>query len=186
MKSETASKHQEKSSNDITCGIITLSDSRKSEKLDLSGKYIASEIESRYTLKSKKLIPDEKEELKKTIEDMVFERFDVILTTGGTGLDTRDITVETVESLFEKRIEGFGELFRAKSYEEIGSAALLSRATAGVYKKTIIFSMPGSPNAVKTALGLIIDELPHFVHHVKKWWNINISSILIKKFINTN
>lgn len=168
MKSETASKHQEKSSNDITCGIITLSDSRKSEKLDLSGKYIASEIESRYTLKSKKLIPDEKEELKKTIEDMVFERFDVILTTGGTGLDTRDITVETVESLFEKRIEGFGELFRAKSYEEIGSAALLSRATAGVYKKTIIFSMPGSPNAVKTALGLIIDELPHFVHHVKK------------------
>ena len=168
MKSETASKHQEKSSNDITCGIITLSDSRKSEKLDLSGKYIASEIESRYTLKSKKLIPDEKEELKKTIEDMVFERVDVILTTGGTGLDTRDITVETVESLFEKRIEGFGELFRAKSYEEIGSAALLSRATAGVYKKTIIFSMPGSPNAVKTALGLIIDELPHFVHHVKK------------------
>ena len=168
MKSETASKHQEKSSNDITCGIITLSDSRKSEKLDLSGKYIASEIESRYTLKSKKLIPDEKEELKKTIEDMVFERVDVILTTGGTGLDTRDITVETVESLFEKRIEGFGELFRAKSYEEIGSAALLSRATAGVYKKTIIFSMPGSPNAVKTALGLIIDELPHYVHHVKK------------------
>ena len=168
MKSETASKHQEKSSNDITCGIITLSDSRKSEKLDLSGKYIASEIESRHTLKSKKLIPDEKEELKKTIEDMVFERVDVILTTGGTGLDTRDITVETVESLFEKRIEGFGELFRAKSYEEIGSAALLSRATAGVYKKTIIFSMPGSPNAVKIALGLIIDELPHFVHHVKK------------------
>ena len=168
MKSETTSRHQKKSSNDITCGIITLSDSRKSEKLDLSGKHIASEIESKYTLISKKLIPDEKEELKRTIEDMVFERVDVILTTGGTGLDTRDITVETVESLFEKKIEGFGELFRAKSYEEIGSAALLSRATAGVYKKTIIFSMPGSPNAVKTALGLIIDELPHFVHHVKK------------------
>ena len=55
-----------------------------------------------------------------------------------------------------------------KSYEEIGSAALLSRATAGIYKKSIIFSMPGSPNAVKTALGIIIDELPHFVHHVKK------------------
>ena len=99
---------------------------------------------------------------------MISEDIDVILTTGGTGLDPRDITVETVESLFEKRIDGFGELFRSKSYEEIGSAALLSRATAGIYKKTIIFSMPGSPNAVKTALGLIIDELPHFVHHVKR------------------
>lgn len=168
MASETAKEHQNKSSEDITCGIITLSDSRKSEKLDLSGKYISEEIESRYTLKSKRLIPDEKQDLIREIDKMILDNIDVILTTGGTGLDTRDITVETVESLFEKRIEGFGELFRAKSYEEIGSAALLSRATAGVYKKTIIFSMPGSPNAVKTALSLIIDELPHFVHHVKK------------------
>ena len=148
--------------------MITLSDSRKSEKLDLSGKYIAEEIESRYTLKSRKLIPDEKEDLINAIDSMVNEDIDVIMTNGGTGLDTRDITVETVESLFEKKIDGFGELFRAKSFEEIGSAALLSRATAGIYKKTIIISMPGSPNAVKTAMSLIIDELPHFVHHVKK------------------
>ena len=100
--------------------------------------------------------------------DSSIEDIDAILTTGGTGLDPRDITVETVESLFEKRLEGFGEIFRAKSYEEIGAAALLSRATAGIYKKTVIFSMPGSPNAVKTAFSIIIDELPHFVHHVKK------------------
>ena len=168
MASETSKLHQKQSSDDITCGLITLSDSRKSEKLDLSGKYIAEEIKSRYTLKSRKLIPDEKEDLINAIDSMVSEDIDVIMTNGGTGLDTRDITVETVESLFEKKIDGFGELFRAKSFEEIGSAALLSRATAGVYKKTIIFSMPGSPNAVKTAMSLIIDELPHFVHHVKK------------------
>ena len=167
MKRETAKQHQKESSKDITCGLITLSDSRKSEKLDLSGKYIAEEIEARYTLKSRSLIPDEKEDLVNSIDAMAEDGIDVILTNGGTGLAARDITVETVESLFEKKIDGFGELFRAKSFEEIGSAALLSRATAGVYKKTIIFSMPGSPNAVKTALGLIIDELPHFVHHVK-------------------
>ena len=167
MKSETATQHQKESSNDITCGIITLSDSRKSKKLDLSGQYMAEENESIYTLGSRCLIPDEKDELINAIESMILDETDVILTTGGTGLDARDITVETVESLFEKRIEGFGELFRAKSYEEIGAAALLSRATAGIYKKTVIFSMPGSPNAVKTALGLIIDELPHLVHHVK-------------------
>lgn len=167
MKSETSKQHQKESSKDIACGIITLSDSRKSEKLDLSGKYIAEEIESRYTLKSKGLIPDESEDLINEIEKMISQDIDVIMTNGGTGLAERDITVETVESLFEKKIDGFGEVFRAKSYEEIGSAALLSRATAGVYKKTIIFSMPGSPNAVKTALSLIIDELPHFVHHAK-------------------
>ena len=168
MKSETTEQHKSISSNDIICGIITLSDSRKSEKLDLSGKIISDEIESRYTLKSKSLIPDEKAELIDSIEKMIFEGVDVILTTGGTGLDTRDITVETVELLFDKKIDGFGELFRFKSFEEIGSGALLSRATAGIYKKTLIFSMPGSPNAVKTALNIIIDELPHFVHHVKK------------------
>ncbi|AMD17931.1 molybdopterin adenylyltransferase [Methanobrevibacter sp. YE315] len=168
MKSESSQQHQKESSKDITCGIITLSDSRKSKKADLSGQYMAEELESRYTLKSRDLIPDEKDELVNSIENMILEDIDVILTTGGTGLDPRDITVETVESLFEKKLDGFGEMFRAKSYEEIGAAALLSRATAGIYKKTVIFSMPGSPNAVKTALGIIIDELPHFVHHVKK------------------
>ena len=168
MTSETSKQHQENSSRDISCGIITLSDSRKSEKLDLSGQYMAEEIESRYTLKSRALIRDEKEDLINAIEDMISQGTDVILTTGGTGLDTRDITVECVEELFEKRLEGFGEIFRAKSYEEIGAAALLSRATAGIYKKTAIFSMPGSPNAVKTAFSIIIDELPHIVHHVKK------------------
>lgn len=167
MQSETSKQHQNESSKDITCGVITLSDSRKSKKVDLSGKYISEEIESRYTLTERILIPDEKDALIGAIEEMISKSTDVILTTGGTGLDTRDITVETVEALFEK-LDGFGEIFRMKSYEEIGSAALLSRATAGIYKKSIIFSMPGSPNAVKTALGIIIDELPHFVHHVKK------------------
>ena len=168
MKSETAQQHRSESSSDINCGIITLSDSRKSKKADLSGQYMASEIEKRYTLKSRQLIPDEKDDLINAIEEMVLDDVDVIMTTGGTGLDTRDITVETVESLFDKKLDGFGEIFRAKSYEEIGAAALLSRATAGIYKKVIIFSMPGSPNAVKTAFSIILDELPHIVHHVKK------------------
>ena len=168
MKSETAKEHQKESSKDISCGIITLSDSRKSKKADLSGKYIAQEIETRYTLNSRKIIPDESKDLINAINEMVDDDIDVILTTGGTGLDARDITVETVESLFRKKLEGFGEIFRVKSYEEIGAAALLSRATAGIYKNTVIFSMPGSPNAVKTALSIIIDELQHFVHHVKK------------------
>jgi molybdenum cofactor biosynthesis protein B len=168
MKSKTAEKHKQESSDKINCAIITLSDSRSSKEDDKSGKYIFDLIETDYTVKSWEIIPDEKENLTDEIEKLISDDVDVILTNGGTGLSPRDITVETVELLFEKKIDGFGELFRAKSYEEIGSAALLSRATAGVYKKTIIFSMPGSPNAVKTAMDIIVDELPHFVHHVQK------------------
>lgn len=167
MESKTTKEHQGNSSSDISCGIITLSDSR-SKKEDLSGDYIEKEIEKRYNLKSRCIIKDEKDNLLKAIEKMLDEGTDVILTNGGTGLSDRDITVETVEALFDKKIDGFGEIFRNQSYIEIGSGALLSRATAGVYKKCCIFSMPGSPNAVKTALKIIIDELPHIVHHAQK------------------
>ncbi len=168
MKSETTEKHKKLSSTDITCGVITLSDSITTNEDDLSGQYLADETSKRYTLKSKIIIPDDREALIKTIKEMVDEDIDVILTTGGTGLDSRDITVETVEELFDKKLEGFGEIFRYQSFLEIGSGALISRATAGVYKKTVIFSMPGSPNAVKTASNIIIDEFPHLVFHAKK------------------
>lgn len=167
MESETTKQHQDESSNNITCGIITLSDSRD-KKEDLSGDYIENELKKRYTVKSREIIKDEKDDLLKSIDEMINNNIDVILTNGGTGLSERDITVESVEKLFDKKIDGFGEIFRHQSYIEIGSGALLSRATAGVYKKCCIFSMPGSPNAVKTALNIIIDELPHIVHHAKK------------------
>lgn len=167
MESKTTKEHKDKSSKDITCGIITLSDSR-SMKEDLSGDYLENEIKARYDLKSRQIIKDEKSELLESIEEMIDNSIDVIITNGGTGISARDITVETVEALFDKKLEGFGEIFRHESYLEIGSGALLSRATAGIYKNCCIFSMPGSPNAVKTATKIIIDELPHIVHHAKK------------------
>ncbi len=168
MKSETTEKHKKLSSTDITCGVITLSDSITTNEDDLSGQYLADETSKRYTLKSKIIIPDDREPLFKTIKEMVVKITSISSSTGGTGLDSRDITVETVEELFDKKIEGFGEIFRHQSFLEIGSGALISRATAGVYKKTVIFSMPGSPNAVKTASNIIIDEFPHLVFHAKK------------------
>ena len=167
MESETTKEHQNESSKNITCGIITLSDSRDINE-DISGDYIEAEINKRYILKSRKIIKDDENNLIDTIEEMINDNINVILTNGGTGLSTRDITVESVEKLFDKKIDGFGEIFRHQSYIEIGSGALLSRATAGVYKKCCIFSMPGSPNAVKTAINIIVDELPHIVHHAQK------------------
>ncbi|HEU5087582.1 MAG TPA: molybdopterin-binding protein, partial [Roseiflexaceae bacterium] len=83
---------------------------------------------------------------------------------GGTGIASRDSTFEAIDSLLEKRLPGFGELFRMLSYEEIGAAAMLSRATAGTYGDTLIFAMPGSTGAVKLAMGkLIVPQLPHLV-----------------------
>ena len=164
MKSETTKAHEKLSTDKIMGGVITLSDSITDVNDDISGKILADAIETKYTLASRKLIPDDENDLTQAIEEML-EDVDFIITTGGTGLNERDITVETVEKLFDKKMEGFGELYRQESYKEIGLSSILSRATAGVYKKALIFSLPGSPNAVKTGLRIIIDELPHIVFH---------------------
>jgi molybdenum cofactor biosynthesis protein B len=93
----------------------------------------------------------------------------VIITTGGTGITSRDGTFEAVNRLLEKRLDGFGELFRMLSFEEIGSAAMMSRATAGTAKGKAIFVLPGSQNAVRLAMTrLILPELPHVVQQVSR------------------
>jgi molybdenum cofactor biosynthesis protein B len=92
---------------------------------------------------------------------------DVILLTGGTGVSTTDVTIETVRPFFEKEIEGFGEIFRSVSYQRIGAAAALSRATAGVARGKLVMCLPGSPDAVRTALELFVGEIPHVLHLVR-------------------
>ena len=98
------------------------------------------------------------------------ESIDVIITTGGTGIAARDVTIEAVKSLFEKQIPGFGEIFRYLSYtEDIGTKAIASRAEAGVNTNTLIFSIPGSVGAVTLAMSqLIIPEMPHLVREITK------------------
>jgi len=172
MKSETMELHKSKLPIHVTCGVITLSDSlfkdSKGEEKDLSGKHILEELNKQYEIKDYKIIPDDKKILKSTIETMIDNNIDIIISTGGTGLESRDITIETITPLFEKEIKGFGEIFRLESYKELGAGSLLSRATGGIYKKTIIFALPGSPNAVKMGLNIIIDELGHLKKHAQK------------------
>jgi molybdopterin adenylyltransferase len=94
---------------------------------------------------------------------------DAILVNGGTGISSRDTTYEAVTRLLEKRLDGFGELFRMLSFAEIGSRALASRAVAGVHGKTLVFSMPGSTKAVRLAMEkLIVPELGHLVGELQK------------------
>jgi molybdopterin adenylyltransferase len=113
----------------------------------------------------RKLIPDDARLLRSTVSRALREGgLDVIILTGGTGVSTTDVTIETVRPLFSKEIEGFGEIFRSLSFEKIGAAATLSRSTAGVAKGKVILCLPGSPDAVRTALDLFLGEIPHVVH----------------------
>ena len=172
MKSETMELHKKKAPIKVSCGIITLSDrfsnDEEGNEKDISGKYLIDELSKKYDVDAYTIIEDSPEILIKTIDEMIDSGVEIIFTTGGTGLESRDISVETVESIFEKEIKGFGEIFRAISYKELGAGSLLSRTTAGIYRKSIIFTLPGSPNAVKTGLGIIYDELGHLKKHTQK------------------
>jgi len=106
------------------------------------------------------------------VRDVVLEQagtVDVVIATGGTGLTSRDSTYEALAGVLHKRIDGFGELFRALSFAEVGSAAMLSRACAGTIGRTAVFSLPGSDNAVRLAMSrLIIPELGHIVRELRR------------------
>ncbi|MHA1269778.1 MAG: MogA/MoaB family molybdenum cofactor biosynthesis protein [Candidatus Helarchaeota archaeon] len=110
-----------------------------------------------HKLISAEFVPDEQIEIKQKINSLI-KKYNphIIITSGGTGINERDITIEVMSKLYEKELPGFGELFRALSYKEIGVNAILSRANAGIYKNTLIFNLPGNPNAVKLALEEII------------------------------
>lgn len=114
------------------------------------------------------LVPNDPSKIVKEVTDAVDGGADVVIVSGGTGLGPCDLTIESVTPLFEKRIPGFGELFRKLSFERVGSAAMLSRADAGVYRKSVVFLLPGSPDAVEVALTkLILPEAGHLIAEVR-------------------
>ena len=143
--------------------ILIVSDTRD-EKTDESGKIVKELILSEgHRVLAHKIIINNKALIQTTMKE-IFQnpKINVIITSGGTGISKRDITVDAVSELLDKRIEGFGELFRKLSYEEIGEAAMISRAIAGAVNGKLVFSLPGSKNAVKLALSKLI--LPGIGH----------------------
>lgn len=141
----------------LNISILTVSDSR-TEKTDKSGKLLGQRlVDSGHILRQKRVVPDDIYQIRASVSEWIADaRINVILTTGGTGVTGRDGTPEAVLPLLDKEIEGFGELFRTVSYDEIGTSSLQSRAIAGVANGTYIFCLPGSSGACTTAWDMII------------------------------
>lgn len=159
-------KSDEKANKPLNIFVITLSDTR-GEDNDESGKFIREELtKASHNVAGYKIIKDDRDVLENLIVEVCKENavtyIDAVVLNGGTGISLKDITYETLKYLYDKEIFGFGELFRNLSYQEIGTSAMMSRASAGIYNGKIIFSIPGSLSAVRLALDkIILKEIGH-------------------------
>jgi len=160
---------------DIKVAIIIVSTSRYERKIrgepfeDESGEMAKRIIEKYgYTVTCKEIIPDDKRIIQMEAKRKIEEGNDAIIFIGGTGLSKTDLTYEAIMEIVEKNMEGFGEIFRMLSYREIGSAAIMSRAIAGILDGRLLVAIPGSPNAIPIALErLILPELRHIIFHAR-------------------
>ena len=173
---ELRHSHRADETTSYDCAVISISTSKfekfgnvkkPEEAQDDSGRIIIELLQDAgHTLEFYYLISDEIPQIRRKVHRLI-NRVDVIISTGGTGLAPRDVTIEAVQSLIQKEMPGFGELFRVMSYEQVGSAAILTRAIGGIIERTVVFCLPGSPKAVKLAMErLILPELHHILKHV--------------------
>ena len=150
----------------ITVGVITVSDTRTPDD-DTNGDWLRERIEgSGAAVAGYRVVKDEPEQIRAALGELV-PGARVVIVNGGTGISSRDTTYDTLSGMLEKTLPGFGELFRMLSWEQVGSAAMLSRATAGTYRGSVVVSLPGSPKAVALAWEKLIEpELAHLAWEV--------------------
>jgi len=154
----------------VTCVVITCSDTRTSQT-DTSGQLMMRLLkEHGHDLAGYHVIKDDPAQIRSVIEEAAaHDAVQAILINGGTGISKRDSTFEAVDGMLEKRLVGFGEIFRYLTYKDIGSSAIMTRATAGIFRGRIIFSTPGSEGAVRLAMdSLILPELGHIIQQLNK------------------
>ena len=149
--------------------VVTVSDTRAPET-DISGNYLRQQLEAAgHQVHSQRIIRDEPAELEAALGEAATSNVQVVIFNGGTGISQRDTTFDVLERSLEKTLPGFGEIFRMLSYEQVGAAAMMSRATAGVYGGKVVISTPGSPAAVRLAWEkLIAPELEHLAWEVAR------------------
>jgi molybdenum cofactor biosynthesis protein B len=162
--------HKAQAPGSVACYVLTVSDSRTPDT-DTGGNAIRTLLEEAgHQVSSHAIVKDEPAQVTAHVrEQLANPNTQIIITTGGTGITSRDGTFEAIDALLEKRLDGFGELFRMLSFQDIGPAAMMSRATAGTASGKAIFVLPGSPNAVQLAMTrLILPELGHVVQQLRR------------------
>ena len=162
--------HREAAPRSVRCFIVTISDTR-TEDTDTGGRAIVDSLTAAgHRVAGRTLVKDDADLVRSTVElQLAAPEVDVVITTGGTGITSRDSTYEAISGLLHKRLDGFGELFRMLSFEQIGAAAMMSRACAGLAAGRIVISLPGSEAAVRLAMErLIVPELGHMVQQARR------------------
>jgi molybdenum cofactor biosynthesis protein B len=168
--SDAPAQHRGYAPRSVGCLVLTVSDTRALDD-DSSGKAIAEKLEGAgHVVVERRIVRDEPDAIRAAVlHGIARPEVDAVIATGGTGVSPRDSTPDVVEPLLEKVLHGFGELFRALSFQEIGAAAMLSRAVAGSAGRTAVFVTPGSSGAVRLALDrLILPELAHLVGQLRR------------------
>jgi molybdenum cofactor biosynthesis protein B len=164
-----AHEHRAKAKHAVACAIVTVSDSRTPET-DVSGTCIRALLEEGgHHVVGYVILPDEPGRIRAHLEELLaLPGIEAVIVNGGTGLAPRDTTYEAIVGFLDKRLDGFGELFRMLSWEQVGAAAMLSRAVAGVARGCVLVSLPGAPAAVELAMQkLLLPELGHMVELVR-------------------
>jgi molybdenum cofactor biosynthesis protein B len=151
----------------VRCFVLTISDTRTPAN-DTSGDAIVSALETAgHVVTARQIVKDDPDAVQQAVRSAAGA--EVVITTGGTGITSRDGTYEALSAIFDKTIDGFGELFRMLSYEQIGSAAMMSRACAGTIGRTAVFALPGSLEAVQLAVEkLLLPEIGHVVRELRR------------------
>ena len=162
--------HKAQAPRAVAVYVLTVSDTRTADT-DTSGRAVRELVEAAgHVVAGGRIVPDDPHTVTAVVRDAAADAaVQAVLITGGTGLTARDSTFEAVDGLFHKRLSGFGELFRMLSFQEIGAAAMLSRATAGTIGRTVVFVMPGSEHAVRLAMTrLVVPELSHIAQQLAR------------------
>ena len=170
MPSSPAAQHKAQGPTSVHCYIVTVSDSR-TEATDTSGRAIAELLTAAgHTVAGRTIVRDDAELVRDVItRQLANAEVQVVITTGGTGITSRDSTYEAIHGMLQKRLDGFGELFRMLSYDAIGPAAMMSRACAGLVAGRIVIALPGSEAAVRLGMDkLVVPELGHLVQQATK------------------
>ena len=168
--SESVEKHRESAPEKVRVAVLTISDPRTPET-DTGGDTVQELLErAGHEVLSRTIVRDEASRIRAALVDALARGdVDAVVTSGGTGISARDTTYEVVDRMIEKKLDGFGEVFRMLSYEEVGPAAILSRAAAGAAGSKFVASLPGSTNAVRLAMEkLLVPEISHVVFELRK------------------